>query len=221
MKTIYFFLLPLFFTCFSQGAEFRYQTAETSPMVKFKIPWTFGTHEGISRKLNGQVMLDESDKVLNALFEIPINSMTTGNSIRDCHMREALGLNYDISTFPEEHVCNSKNQIPESGNDSIQYSVITAEFQNMTIPHDQYNLGIPMSTNVRVKINMHGVGKSTIVEKILITKTENGFNLVGSFILSLRDFLVQVKPVDLGIKKVGVEDIVKIQFSINLVKEKF
>lgn len=223
--------INLFFWIFFQlmslnanSADIRYSAVSSTPMVKFSIPWSFGIHEGSSRTLSGSVTTDDSDKVLNANFEIPISSMTTGNSTRDCHMREALGLNYEISTFPEEHVCNRKNQIPESGPDSIQYPVIAVELQDMTFPKDVFAIGIPQSVGARIKVSMHGVTKTIVIDKILVTKKilasgSVGFNVISTFQLSLKDFSVQVKPVNLGFKSVGVEDQVTVQLAIDLVRQ--
>lgn len=189
-----------------------------SSMIQFSIAYTFGTHKGSANLVLGDVSTDENDNVIKAHFQVPIESITTGNPTRDCHTREALGINYTQSQFPKEHVCNSRNEIPATGPDSIQYPDITVEFLEMSLPSEPFTLGIPQVSQVKVKMSIHGVERIQIWP-VTIIKTINsdrvpGFRLMSHFDESLKDFGVQVK----SFMGIGVKDTVKVQIALDLVR---
>jgi polyisoprenoid-binding protein YceI len=207
------------------ASEIHYAVTRDVPvssMIRFSIPYSMGVHQGAANAVRSQVVTDENDRVLSARFSVPIDSMVTGNSQRDCHLREALGIDYSHSVFPKEHVCDSRNQMPTSGPDSVQYSDINVEFEEMSLPSEPLTLGVPQVLNVKVRFNIHGIEKVRMVP-VSVTKTVGanqvpGFRIVAQFDESLKDYGVQVKPFSLGFFKISVKDTVTVQVALNLVR---
>src|SRR5215471_21288056 len=87
-----------------------------------EIPYTFGTHQVAATQIEGQIELDsKSLDVRSGHLWVSISELKSDDPKRDCHMREALGLDYSRSRFPKEHVCDGQNRLPTSGNDAIVY----------------------------------------------------------------------------------------------------
>lgn len=222
MKKTLILLFVLAATSKLRAHEIHYEVSDqtaAAPMLRFSIPYTLGTHDGAVHSLSGFAQVTENDQVVSARFEVPIDSMKTGHDLRDCHMREALGIEYSDSRFPREHVCDGNNQIPQSGPDSIQYPVITVEFVGMTLPSEPFVIGSPQNFKVKGKIKIHGIVQEQ-VWPVLITKTVNangiqGFRLVTRFPISLRSFNIKVKPF-MGI---GVKDTATVSADIALVRK--
>lgn len=226
MKTAAIFLLTSMLTCGLYAAETHYGISPERPakdMLSFSIPYTFGTHEGTIGALQAEVVTNEDDQVLRATFQVPINSMKTGNAERDCHMIEALGIDYTQSRFPKEHICTNDNTLPESGPDSVQYPDIKVEFINMTLPKDPFSIGIPQISDVSVNMSIHGTTKVFKFEKVTLTKTINGngapgFRILTKLSLSLKDFNIQVKAAKIGPISINVKDKVSINVNIDLMR---
>src|SRR5262245_5385660 len=89
--------------------------------MTFSLGWTLGTHEGRASQVSGSLRarLDPLE-ILEGEFRVPIGAMSTGSVSRNCHMREALGIDYSRSRFPREHVCVN-DQVPASGPDSVVF----------------------------------------------------------------------------------------------------
>ena len=83
--------------------------------MAFSLGWSLGTHEGRASRVTGSVQAQvEPFAIAQGEFRVPIAAMSTGSSTRDCHMREALGIDYARSQFPAEHVCVN-DRVPMSG----------------------------------------------------------------------------------------------------------
>jgi len=225
MKNILIFLLVVASAPILQAKEIRYEISTQTPvsrMIQFSIPYTMGVHEGSAEALHGGAVTDENDNVIGARFQVPIDSIRTGNKERDCHLREALGINYSQSRFPKEHVCDSKNELPLSGPDSVQYPEIVVDFQGMSLPSEPFTIGTPKQFEVKVKIAIHGVEKiqlwPVMITKIVDSNGVQGFHLMSQFTESLKDFGIQVKPFALGPIKIGVKDQVTVRVALDLVQ---
>ena len=139
--------------------------------VTFSIPYTAGNHKGFARAIDGLVETDDNDQLVSAQFTVPIESLTTSHKTRDCHMFEALGLDYSTSQFPEKHVCNSQNQLPLSGPNAITYPSLTFQFQSFSqIPTIPLQLGVPTKARVKADLQIHGVTQQLNSLPILVTK---------------------------------------------------
>lgn len=227
MKKLILFMMTMMASQMALAGEIRYELSKevsASKSMRFFIPYSAGTHEGYAKVIQGAVITDENDNVLSARFQIPIQSMRTGNETRDCHMVEALGLNYELSIFPEEHICDSNgNELPASGPDSVQYPNITVDFQEMALPSEGLVIGTPTRADVRMKFQMHGVERDQIVP-VMITKSVGqdgrvGFRVISEFKQSLKNYGVIVRPVRVMGFSFGVKDTVTIQVDLSLVPQ--
>ena len=97
----------------------------------FEIGYTAGVHKGSASQVEGLVNFDANNQLTLANFTVPLSSLSTGNSTRDCHMREALGINYELSNFPKDHVCEAGDVLPSSGPNSVAYPTIEFEFSKL------------------------------------------------------------------------------------------
>ncbi len=226
MKKQLLFIFASLFIGNLQAEEIHYQISTerfVKEMLTFSIPYSFGTHDGIVSEIQGGIITNEADQVLRAYFQVPIKALTTGNSTRDCHMREALGIDYSQSRFPKEHICTNDNSLPETGPDSVQYPNIRLDFLNMSLAQDPFSIGIPQISDVTVNMTIHGLSKIFKFEKITITKIFNnngaqGFRIYAKLNLSLKDFNVQVKPLKIGPVSVNVKDRVSVNVAIDVTK---
>jgi polyisoprenoid-binding protein YceI len=227
MKCTLIFLMMLIGSQNVRAVEISYEVSKQRPateMLKFSVPYTFGIHDGQARVLEGTVVTDEMDKVVQARFKVPIESMSTGNDQRDCHMRESMGIDYAHSQFPAEHICNDNNQLPPSGPDSVRFPYVLVEFQNMTLPKDAFTIGLPQITDVSIKMHIHGVQKIYNAEKVIITKILNpngaaGFRIVTKLPVSLKDYGIQIKALKIGPVSVKVKDLVTVAVDIDVIKK--
>lgn len=193
--------------------------------VTFSIPYTAGNHEGYARKIDGLVETDENDQLISAQFIVPIESLTTSNKTRDCHMFEALGLDYTISQFPEQHVCNSQDLLPRTGSNSIAYPNIAFQFQNFSQePTVPLQVGVPTKARVKAVLQIHGVTRQLNSLPIMVTKSirqgQAVLRIQSQFQLSIQDYKIIVKPVRIGPFSFGVKDTLSVSLNIVL-KEQY
>ena len=189
------FVVLLFIVFFSNDAFAKVRTYEVSPesTVEFSIPYTFGTHEGISKKVSGFTNIDfEKGTVLNGKVRFPISSLTTGDEKLDCHMREALGLRYENSAFPKKHVCSKDNKIPESGPNAIAFPEISFTLDGAdTVQQGQNKLHGTWLIHGREK----GSLTSFSISDINTDETgKKSFVIAGKQDLFLKDYEIKVKP---------------------------
>lgn len=179
--------------------------------IKFSIPYKAGIHHGTSSEVSGKVITDENDNLVKANFTVPISSLSTNNATRDCHMREALGIQYEGSKFPDKHVCDSDNNLPAEGPDSIQFKNITFEFSSFeAAPSTPLPLDIATETQVKASLNIHGI-KQDVTLPLKVTKSinEDGSSrllITGKFPVLLSAHEIKVKPFKLGPFEIGVSD---------------
>jgi hypothetical protein len=136
-----------------------------SPGVVFESGYSLGVHRGQARALAGVAQVTLAPfAIQGARFSVPIESMTTGNAQRDCHLREALGLDYarpgSTSRFPANHVCNGANEIPAgAGDDSVVFPEIQAELLSVQLTSGGPDLapGKPIDLEAKIRWTIHGV----------------------------------------------------------------
>ncbi len=196
--------------------------ADGRPGVDLSIEYTLGVHEGYASVLSGRALVDfENSSVSSAEFRVPISSMTTGSAKRDCHMRESLGLDYAISSFPEKHVCFGDNTLPDSGVDSVVYPEIVFELRGLNAadgtPLTRIDAGADASVLAVGSFTIHGVRKDQIVAvKLTRTFDERGksrLRVRGRFNLSLKDYGVEVIA---WAGLISVKDTAKVKLDLDL-----
>lgn len=201
--------------------------------VTFQIAYSLGIHDGNVSQMNSSVKLSEKNKILSGEFSVPLSAMATGNSTRDCHMTEALGIDYKNSKFPAEHVC-ANDQLPASGPDAMAFDHIQFKFVSLK---DSANAGLPEVLEVGKVYNLAIQGQWTIhgvtqeiggqnpdeainVQVKLLDPATGELQLFGKFELSLAKFGVVVKPFKIAFVKIGVADIAKIIINTRMIPKK-
>lgn len=196
----------------------------------FQIGYSAGVHDGTVSAINASVQLDQKNNIISGNFIIDIADMSTGNKTRDCHMREALGIDYTNSQFPNEHVCDSDDKTPAQGPDSIVYPKISFQFSSVkansnSLFPEVLEVGKVYNLAVQGKFTVHGVVKdftaadSTefIPVQVKLLNAETGeLQLQAKFDVVLKEFGVIVKPFKLGFIKIGVADKAKVSLNMKL-----
>ena len=203
--------------------------------VTFQIGYTAGVHDGAVSAVDSRVVLDSKNQILSGDFTININDMSTGNKNRDCHMREALGIDYTNSKFPNEHVCDSNDQTPATGPDSIAFPEIRFQFSSVkmnskSILPEVMEAGKVYNLAIQGKLTVHGKTKDFTaadstefipVQVKLLDVNTGEIQLVSKFDVVLKDFGVTVKPFKLGpIALINVADKAKVSLNMKLVQKK-
>lgn len=185
--------------------------------IEFKIPFTFGIHNGKAHQFQGSFELDQNDFLQKIQVTLPISKIETGNSTRDCHLRESLGIDYSHqqSIYPSKHVCNSKNELPVQGNDSIAFPEIKLSLVQVL---KSTPLPIPLNkktkTTLLAELEIHGIKKTFELEVEILktqpTPTTENIEIQTTFDVSLADFAILVKPVNLLLTKISVGEIAQV-----------
>ncbi|MGZ3789165.1 MAG: YceI family protein [Bacteriovorax sp.] len=215
MKPLIAFTLLFSSGAFSQPKLYR-------PMqksgVQFHLPYTMGTHDGEAPLGKAQVFFDlENPGATTGEFRIPIDTMTTGNEERDCHMREALGLKYDQSDFPKEHVCSDSHHLPESGKNSVVFPEILFKISALKSLDKSGNIALEGETPIEVEgtWSIHGVSQKALIP-MKITPMKQKFKVTGETLLSLKSFDITVKPAKVLFFTIEVKDQVKVNFDLTM-----
>lgn len=193
----------------AQAATYKVSgTSQDRPAVVFRVPYSSGVHEGRALAIEGAVVGDLSaPQSLKGEFKVPIASLLTGNASRDCHLREALGLDYSKSAYPREHVCGSENTLPGQGPDSIVYPEINFKLKSVVQKG-------PEEAELSGEWTIHG--KSRLSRFMVKTRYEGDkVRIRGDLSLSLRDFDIQVKPAKILFLTIKVDD--KVDVALDLV----
>lgn len=182
--------LILFLTLLSsQVVAQSYSILESN--ISFSAPYTFGVHEGKSNKLSGNIVISQMSKLV-----LPIESLKTENSEINCHLYEALGLDYKTSDFPDEHVCED-DKLPVEGKNKLAFSNITYHISNSTVIDDSTT-----QTKLRLEgeLEVHGVKKKEIWDitinntgEKLTTKTKKKIVLADYGIIVKKFLFIKVK----------------------------
>lgn len=169
--------------------------------VDFSIGYTAGTHEGSALLVKGNLSAELNPfSILNAEVIVPIENITTGNDKRDCHLRESLGLNYaNTSTnYPDGHVCDSSNNMPKTGGDSVVYPEIKFTFtslQTTATTQSQLLTGKPVELLTSGTFEMHGVKQNIVLplQYTFVNGQSSQLKIDGNFKLVLVSYGIIVK----------------------------
>jgi polyisoprenoid-binding protein YceI len=120
----------------AQAAPMEYRPApapEGGASVRIDLPYTFGTHTFDARVVQGEVRVDWKEApVVTGRLTLPLASIHGGGDTLNCHMREAMGLDYARSAFPGTHVC-ADGKLPATGNDAVAFPEIAFEIQRIAV----------------------------------------------------------------------------------------
>lgn len=177
--------------------------SDSSSGITMTIPYDLGTHHGVASQVSGALTASQNFTIITGKLIVPIEFMATGNPTRDCHMREALGLDYTKSNFPKLHVCDANNQLPKSGVDSITFQNVEFTLLGVTGGDIASELkpGNTFNLTANGNFNIHGVQKAITFPLALTILPDRTINIKGSIPFSLTDYGVIVKPVlGIGVK---------------------
>jgi polyisoprenoid-binding protein YceI len=186
-----------------------YQLESKESSIHFFLPYTTGTHEGDAKGPIGKVKWDEANlSEVNGEVSVPLSSIVTGDETRDCHLREALGLNYAVSDFPKDHICKD-GALPTSGKNSVVYpSVIFKVLHAKKL--DEEN-----SIEIEGEWTLHGITRSDRIKMNLIHEGKK-LRLKGETLFSLQNYGVQVKPAKVLFVTISVHDQVRVVLDLLL-----
>lgn len=192
--------------------------------VQFFVKYALGTHKGYASRVHGQIVLNENYELLKSDLRLNLSEMSSNDNTRDCHMREAMGIEYAQSRFPGDHVCDSNDRIPTVGPDSVVYPQVMFKIEKIFGTENlKFQDHKPVMIKADVMVTMHGTSKVIPALPIRLTPRvyDNslvGFRVLTTFNISLKEFNVMVKPAKIGPITRGVDDIVpvKIDFSFEL-----
>ena len=193
----------------SLAAPTTFQPASEKPFgIQFKLPYSLGTHDGRVGLIKGGVTLDLSNLSGSAgELHIPINSITTGNEERDCHLQEALGLDYLKSDYPKEHVCQQQ-KLPTSGKNAVVFPEIILRITSMKSTNGHFE--------ATGSWTIHGVTlPATIPLKLIFDGPR--LRVQGKISFSLKAYGIEVKSAHVLFATISVQD--QAQVDLNLLME--
>ncbi len=191
-----------------------------SSLAQFEIGYTFGTHTGKATGLSGQVIW-KKDAVhgdgFRGEFLVPIERIDTGDPKQNCHLREALGLDYGVSRFPEEHVCDEGHQLPTTGGDAIVFPLIKFSLTDVRA-RDSTAVVLsstqPATVDVEGQWSIHGARKAGKLTFNLLASDVNTVRAIGTAEVRLADFGVEVKPAKILFMKIAVAETAKVKLEL-------
>ena len=189
------------------GEPARYQIvarSEDGPGITVEVPYTFGTHRVSATQIEDEIQLERATLEVRAgRFRLRIDALKSDDPKRDCHMREALGLNYANSRFPKDHVCNDQNQLPTQGSDAVAFPTIEFLATGSKALDDPRQL--EQGKEVRVQVNgkwtIHGVTRPARLQLTVSVdpKEPTSLRLRGRESFVLEDYGIVVKSANLFI----------------------
>ena len=177
--------------------------------IHYFLPYSTGTSEGDVKTVEGSATLDSDHPTdVSGEFTVPISSIDSGNSTRTCHLTEALGLNYAVSDFPAEHICDG-NKLPETGKNSIAYPTI--HFKVLKIKA----LAEENMIDVEGEWTIHGVTHADHLQ-LKMTREGKDLKLKGETQFSLKNYGIQVKPAKIAFITIRVHDELRVVLDLVL-----
>ena len=185
------------------------------------VVYSLGTHTQVAQDIRGEVTLDPT--TLNGgsgSVVVPIAGIHGDGSTRDCHMREALGIDYAAGgRFPKEHVCDGQNRLPASGPESVAFPDIRLEVLGAR-PLDELSLlesGKPVRVELDARWTVHGVTRPQ-KELTRVVREGNGLHVRGRSTVVLADYGIVVRPTKVLFADIKVGDAVTVTYDLRLVE---
>ena len=181
--------------------------------IQFKIGYTLGTHKGVATSGAGSVVTRAAASELTlkkANFAVPIASLKSGNDLRDCHILESMGIKYEGSRYPGQHVCDGNNNVPATGPDSVSFPYIQFELANATITSANKVLVANSAVNLSANASwtMHGITKNSVIPLNVTMQSDGRIRVTGNTSFKIKDFDIIVKPfLGIGVKDIATVDL--------------
>lgn len=184
------------------------------------VVYSLGTHTQVAQEIRGEVTVDPVTLASGrGSVVIPIAGIRGDGGTRDCHMREALGVDYAAGgRFPNEHACDGQDRLPATGPDSIAYPDIRLEVLGVR-PLDELALldaGKPVRVDLEVRWTIHGVAHDAR-ELGRVLRDGAGLRVRGRSTVVLADHGVVVKATKVLFAEIKVGDAVTVTYDLRLV----
>ena len=164
MKKVVLILLIMLGFSLAYSTEYQVEKSNKN-VVKFISETTLESFEGITDKIDGYIQTDGIEKLIGSefYFEVDLNSVKTGNGLRDRHMRE------DYLQTDKYQFTNIKGKIREANK----------------VSETEYNI------KATTKMFIHGVSRDIIIAG-KIYKLQNGFKVKSNYTIKLTDFKIEI-----------------------------
>lgn len=213
----YIYLIALAF-CLFLLSKASARTIEYRPGskagIEFVVPYgPFGwlTHEGKAELTRASLFIDsENLSSTTGEFSVALSGMTLGNPEKDCHMREALGLNYAQSDFPGKHVCTENFDLPKAGKNAVVFPEILFKIlsvRNITQSDQEATF------EVEGQWTIHGVSKKQLLA-IKLSPDKEKIRVSTTTKFHLQDFKMKVKPAKIFFFPLEVKDPVSVEIDL-------
>jgi len=172
-----------------------YQIDSEKSSIRYKLAYSLGFHSGKALWPKGRIEVEEKPfRLVFSEISLPISAMSTGSEKRDCHMREALGLDYSKSAYPKEHVCDSENRMPSEGANAAIFTEI--HFKGFPVEAKGLDPDFEGEQTFRISgsLEIHGVKNPVQVDMKLSRHGPQTMNATGGFDVKLSDYGITVKP---------------------------
>ena len=202
---------------FAKVQIWRLAQGKDGPGITTTLSYSMGTHDNRVTRAEGEVRLDpEAAEGLTGELRVPIEAIVSGDNERDCHMREALGLDYARSKFPGEHVCQD-DKLPK---ESIAFADIRLTLRAARAP-DVATLPAGKETPIEVEATwtIHGVTRPARLHLTASPDagTPGAVRVRGMSLVPLKDFGVVVKSAKVLFATISVGPVVNVKFDLRLV----
>lgn len=210
-------LLPL--TALAEPRSYRIAPPADGSKAEALVVYSLGTHTQVAQDIRGEVTLDTVTLAGGSgSVVVPIAGIHGDGGTRDCHMREALGIDYAAGgRFPKEHVCDEQNTLPAHGAESVAFPDIRLEILGAR-PLDDPGLlgqGKPVRVELDARWTVHGVTQHQ-KELTRVVQEGNGLHARGRSTVVLADFGVVVKPTKVLFATIKVGDAVTVTYDLRL-----
>jgi hypothetical protein len=211
-------LLPV--AALAEPRTYRVAPPAEGSKAEAVVVYSLGTHTQVAQDIRGEVTLDPATLAGGSgSVVVPIAGIHGDGSTRDCHMREALGLDYAAGgRFPQDHVCDGQNHLPSSGPESVAFPDIRLDVLGAR-PLDELSLlesGKPVRVELDVRWTVHGVAKQQ-KELTRVLRDGNGLRARGRSTVVLADHRVVVKSTKVLFAEITVGDAVTVTYDLRLV----
>ena len=204
----------------AENRTYRVAASVEGSKAEAVVVYSLGTHTQTAREIHGEVTLDPTTLAsATGAVVVPIAGLRGDGGTRDCHMREALGLDYAAGgRFPTEHVCDGQDRLPASGPESVAFPEIRLEILGAR-PLDDLGLleaGKPVRVELDVRWTLHGVTRPSR-ELVRALRDGPGLRVRGRATVVLADHGVVVKPTKVLFAEIKIGDAVTVTFDLRLV----
>ncbi len=207
-------------TALAEQQSYRVAPPAEGSKAEAIVVYSLGTHTQVAQDIRGEVTLDTATlSAGQGAVVVPIAGIHGDGGTRDCHMREALGIDYAAGgRFPKEHVCDGHDTLPASGPESVAFPDIRLEILGGRPLDDPGLLGTgkPVRVELDVRWTVHGVSKQQ-KELTRVVQEGNGLRARGRSTVVLPDHGVVVKATRVLFAEIKVGDAVTVTYDLRLV----